>query len=335
MKWIKKIVVGIVCIFVCGASYQFISTKLDEHRYPPLGQMVDVGGYKLHMYSTGSGGPAVILESGLGCPTPDWGLVQPEIAKFTQVVSYDRAGLGWSEASPLSRTSEHIVQELHTLLQNANIPKPYILVGHSFGGNNVQLYAATYPDEVLGIVLVDSCHEEQESRLPPNPFQERLKLLQNPSMVRFMSTFGISRFRSQVLKKRMPLLPDSMEKAHLALIATTKHRCTISAEIRNLPESLKQLENTNRSSLKNKPCIVLSAGREPDLTKFAISEEEQNAIHKMQLVWNELQNDLASKFENSHHFIAEKSDHFIPFHQPELVIDAVRGLINPKINEDL
>jgi len=157
----------IIVLLVAGIAYQGIRSKREKRKYPPPGEMVDVGGYKLHLYSAGSGGPAVILDAGLGCISTHWCLVQPEIAKFTQAVSFDRAGLGWSESSPFPRTSKQIVQELHTLLINAHVPKPYVLVGHSFGGLNAQLYAATYPDEVLGLVLVDSGDEQMEKKMPP------------------------------------------------------------------------------------------------------------------------------------------------------------------------
>lgn len=328
-KWSKRIGLTLfflmAVILVGGASYQFISTKSDEKAYPPLGQMVDVGGYKVHLHSTGSGGPAVILEAGLGCISSDWGLVQPEIAKFTKVVSYDRAGTGWSEPSPFPRTSQQIVEELHTLLQKANIPKPYILVGHSFGGTNVQLYAATYPDEVQGIVLVDSCHEEQERRLPPNPIEGQMKLMQSPKAVYLMSTFGISRLISQMyLKAMMLFLPEPMLNTHLALCSTTKHGCTISAEVSSLTESLKQLENADRSRIMYKPCYVLTAGLETDMTKLGVPQER---MHELQVVWNELQVDLAGKFNDVRHLVAENSDHMIPWHQPELVVQAVKELM--------
>ena len=332
-KWCKRIALGFLCLIaislVAGASYQFISTKIDERTYPPPGQMVDVGGYKLHLYKSGSGGPVVVLDSGLGCISSDWGSVQSDIAKFIQVVSYDRAGTAWSEASPFPRTSEQIVQELRTLLHKAHIPKPYILVGHSFGGGNAQLYAATYPDEVLGIVLVDSCHEEQEKRLPPHPLDQQMKLMQSRGAVYFMSTFGISRLMAKMyLKSMMPDLPEAMQNRHIALCSTTKHGKTVSAEASSLTESLKQLENVDRSRIQDIPCCVLTAGRKPDLSEFGMSEEQQKFIDKMYLVWQELQNELAAKFEHSKHLIAEKSDHMIPWHQPEIIVQAVKEILN-------
>ncbi len=318
----------VALLLFSGVSYQFITTKYDESKYPPLGQMVDVGGYRLHLYSMGVGGPAVVLEAGMGCISSDWGLVQPEIAKFTQVVSYDRAGTGWSEPSPFPRTSQQIVHELHALLEKAQIPKPYILVGHSFGGNNVQLYAATYPDDVLGIVLVDSCHEDQERRLPRHPLIEwQMKLMQSPKTVYLMSTLGISRFMAlKYIHVMKPFLPEMMHQRHLALCSTTKHDCAVAAEGSFLSTSLKQVKDADRSLIKNKPCFVISAGAVPDISKLGFSQE---FVQEMHTVWNDLQKDLALKFEGSHHLIAEKSDHMVQWHQPELVIYAVKNLLKP------
>lgn len=328
-KCCKKIGIGlaslIALLIVIGVSYQLVKTKLDEGSYPPPGQMVDIGGYRLHLRSMGTGGPAVILDTGLGGPSPAWGLVQPEIAKFTQVVSYDRAGNGWSDASPFPRTSRQIIEELHTLLMKANIPKPYTLVGHSFGGNNVQLYAATYPDEVEAIVLVDSCHEEQLRRLPPSPFETQMKWMQNSKVVYLMSALGFTRALSQLYSDiMMPFLPESLKNVHLALCFTTKHQFAVSQEALLISDSLKQLEEADRSLIQNKPCVVLAAGLETDMTTYGISQE---GMHEMKAVWDELQKELASKFVNSRHLIAEHSDHMISFYQPELIVRAVKDLV--------
>jgi pimeloyl-ACP methyl ester carboxylesterase len=334
-KWTRRITFYSFCLIAAlllgGAALQWIYTQQDLRRFPPTGQMVDIGGYKLHLHTTGSGGPAVILDSGLGCISSDWGLVQSQLEKWTQVVSYDRAGTGWSEPSPHPRTSQHIVYELHTLLENAHIPKPYILVGHSFGGNNVQLYATCYPDEVLGLVLVDSCHPEQELQLPRNQLLERqLKIAKCPKVIYFISTCGISRLLSpKYLNVMMPFLPEAMQQRHLALCSTTKHDCTVAQEAAALSTSLQQLHKANFSLIKNKPCFVLSAGRIPDMSKYGLS---QAFVHEMHTAWSRLQHDLASKFNHSSHLIAEKSDHMIPWHQPELISNAVHSLdqINTK-----
>src|SRR4030095_2709756 len=118
--------------------------------FPPPGKLVDVGGWRLHLNCTGearASQPTVILEAGLGDFSVEWSLVQPGVAKFARVCSYDRAGTGWSEMGPNPRTMRQIVFELHTLLEKAGVRPPYALVGHSYGGVLVRLYSITYPAE--------------------------------------------------------------------------------------------------------------------------------------------------------------------------------------------
>ena len=143
-KWTKIIGLGFLgtaaILALSGMAYQTICTKLDKRRYPPIGKMVDIGGYSLHINYQGNKGPTVVLDSGQGCNSLDWALVQPSLAEFTRVCSYDRAGYGWSDESPKERSAGNMVDELHSLLHKADIPAPYILVGHSLGGVNVRLY---------------------------------------------------------------------------------------------------------------------------------------------------------------------------------------------------
>ena len=332
VTWV--IIVYLFCpVSLTSTSYPPTSNVFDSGKNTPPGTLVDVGGYRLHMYCTGSDAPAVILDSGLGGISTDWELVQGEIAKFTTVVSYDRAGIAWSEVGPLPRTSKQIVKELHSLLANANIPKPYILVGHSFGGNNVQLYAATYPNEVLGIVLVDSSHEEQGSILPPHPLGDLAELMQNPEDRSFKSTFGMSCFVTQLyLNSKLPFLPESMQNARLTVCSSAKHCHTITSESESFPESLTQLARADRSCIKNKPCFVLTMGQATDLRTFGLFDERtlQKAIEKQkawQHAWKDLQRDLVSKFNRVRQVIAKKSDHAIIWNQPELIIQAVENLI--------
>lgn len=324
-KWVKWFVLFVLLLLGVGASYQYIATQFDEERFPPPGEMVDVGGYRMHLLRMGSGGPVVVLDIGFGCISTDWGLVQPEIAKLTEVVSFDRAGTGWSEESPKERTSKNMVEELHTLLQRANIPAPYVLVGHSFGGCNVQLYAATYPDEVFGLVLVDSCHHDLLKKLPPVMLRGRMRWLQNPQAVWFFTFFGVSRLISEGFKEKMvPYLPQAMRDVRYALGSTTKHQCTLSNEAKCFGESEKELASADRSLCKGKPCYILSAGKRTDLTRYGVEEIESK---QYQAIWDDLQKDLAAQYEGSHHRIAERSDHMIPWHQPDLVIESIKEII--------
>jgi hypothetical protein len=169
----------IVALLIVGLSgtgllYQSIASAQDASSYPAPGKLIDVGGYRLHLYCTGTGrpgSPTVILDAAFGDTSLAWSKVQPSVASFTRVCSYDRAGYGWSDTSPLPRTARRVVTELHTLLTRAGVPGPYVLVGHSYGGLFVQLYAYTYPHEVAGLVLVDSVHEDQ-IRYPALPIAD-------------------------------------------------------------------------------------------------------------------------------------------------------------------
>ncbi len=143
---------------------------------PSPGNLVKVSGYEMYLYCMGTGTPTVILEAGLNDVSETWSLVQPEVASFTRVCAYDRAGLGKSELGPEPRDSYQIIKELHTLLTNAGIEGPYVLVGHSLGGIYMRLFADYYPEEVVGLVLVDSAHVDDPKRcneiLPPETLNE-------------------------------------------------------------------------------------------------------------------------------------------------------------------
>ena len=165
-KALLGLVVVLLALAVAGATYQAIATERAERAYPPPGEMVDVGGHSLHINCVGQGSPTVLLDAGSGGFSAQWVRVQREVSGTTRVCAYDRAGMGWSEMGPDPRDAEQITGELHTLLKGANIDGPYALVGHSYGGLYVRTYAARYPDEVAGVVLVDSSSPKQVGHQP-------------------------------------------------------------------------------------------------------------------------------------------------------------------------
>lgn len=312
LRLVKK-TFAILIVFICiGASYQFVSTSLDNNYYKPPGQLVDIGGYRLHMLLQGKGDSTVVLDAGLGCLSLDWSFVQSESAKFAQVVSYDRAGYGWSDESPHPRTSLQMVDELHRLLERANLKKPYILVGHSFGGINIRLYENLYPDEVKALVFVDSCHERQDTLLVEdfeNELIDNLTSWGNPYLGRFSTPLGISRilgYFSQV-KQDLNVFPEEIQNKYLSFISSNQYARTVWEEDRHFSESLRQLEQSNRH-LQNKPLIVITAG-DPDDS-----------------VWNRLQKEIALLSNASVHFYAKESDHMIPWHEPQIIVEAIRSL---------
>src|SRR3954470_7908729 len=132
-----------------------------ERTPPPTGRLVDLGGHRLHVRCTGSGHPTVVVENGLGDFSFDWELVERGVSEFARICTYDRAGYAWSDPGPRPRTFAQLNLELHDALAKLGEKAPYVLVGHSFGGPVVRQYALTYPGEVVGMILVDSVHEDQ------------------------------------------------------------------------------------------------------------------------------------------------------------------------------
>lgn len=170
IRFVYRTLLGITVLVpvlaTIGVIYQTAATEADRRNFPPPGNLIDVGGFKMHIHCEGQGSPTVILEAMSGGASPYWGWVQPEVAKETHVCVYDRAGFYWSDSDPEPQSLARTVRNLHTLLVNANIPGPYVLVGHSIGGLYVRKFAEEYPGLVAGVVLLDTGHPQQFNQYP-------------------------------------------------------------------------------------------------------------------------------------------------------------------------
>jgi len=160
MGWAWWCLCGLAALLGLTASAEAICEARDRVRFPPPGQMIDIGGRRLHILCKGTApGPTIVIEQGAGSPSILWWPIQDKVAAFARVCTYDRAGYLWSDPAKTVRTLEDRVADLHALLAGAKIPAPYILVGHSFGGPLVRLYAHLHPTEIAGMVLVDTTEE--------------------------------------------------------------------------------------------------------------------------------------------------------------------------------
>ena len=298
---------------------------MSTHSYPPIGQLVNIGSHRLHLYATGEGSPSVVFESGGASWSLDWFLVQSEVAKFTQACSYDRAGYGWSDPGSKPRTAEQMAKELHTLLLQANIPKPYVLVGASYGGHPVRLYAKYFPDEVAGIILVDARHESMNSRLPPSWRQMEKG---GKAVLRFMLLASRLKLLTLVAKlagdtavppiaKRLPpeILPMYLEVGF-----TPKYWANNLDELEASAESDKQVSAAG--GLGSLPLTVIRHGISGMFTRMPSSQAEQ-----AEQIWQTLQTELAQLSTDSQLLVAEKSGHGIQIEQPELVVAAIRDMV--------
>jgi pimeloyl-ACP methyl ester carboxylesterase len=174
-KKTERLVLSLIAFVAVAlaASSGFNAIALYYFRHPPPGQMCLVNGHKMRIDCAGSGSPTIVLEAGAGNDGLIWGGVQPVLAKTTRVCSYDRAGMGWSDALPPPRDADHVIAELHGLLAAAKINSPIVLIGHSRGGIYIRDYATRYPAQVAGLIFVDSSTPLQERNPAIKAFDEK------------------------------------------------------------------------------------------------------------------------------------------------------------------
>ncbi|MGH8509131.1 MAG: alpha/beta fold hydrolase [Gammaproteobacteria bacterium] len=270
-----------------------------------VARRIDIGGFYLSVACLGKGRPTVILDHGIGSSSRDWRHVQRGLASTTRVCSYDRAGYGQSDPGPEPRTSSRIASELRTLVDRAELPPPYLLAGHSFGGYNMRAFAELYPDETAGLVLVDSPHEEQADRF----FQtEAMRRLDPHGSLQYL-------WESEILGSLSAI--DLKPFARL-LGPRSASMQGIFGEIAGFAESSRELRSfSNHDKL---PVVVIAHGQRVLAGGGALSDQLEDQ-------WLSLQKELASRFKHHRFIVAEHSGHNIPLEQPDLVIDAIKRLI--------
>lgn len=326
-----KIFYSLVILILFGMAYQYVVTKIESNIHKAPGKMVDIGGVKLHIHEMGQEheGPVIVLDMGIGGNMLYWNGVQEEIAQFAHVVSFDRAGIGWSEKSPFERTSYNIIEETRKLLKASGIKGPYIIVGHSFGGLNARIYAKKYKDEVAGIVLVDSSHEDQENDLP------RSKAFMNRVLdTHFLHPFisGLSKVGGIRLYRFFSgdsenFSPDRY-KVSKAKESSNKFIDTLLEEWRLFGKNLEYARRFDRD-LGDIPVTVVTAAM--DISKEACElhgHYDMDRCRKGYKVWHDLQKDLTTRSTNSKQILAKNSAHIVHHYEPELVVEAVRDMLS-------
>lgn len=319
-----------------GALYQAAAAARDRRSFPAQGKLVDVDGHRLHIICAGEGSPSVILDAGLAGLGADWALVQSEVARFACVCAYDRAGYGWSDPGPLPRTSERIAGELHTLLQRARVPAPYVLVGHSFGGFNIRVFVGRYPSEVAGLVLVDPAVESFASDLTPTararlarieraevPALRLAALLARVGIVRLVAggfslgvldLFNALPWPARAQARSQRYLPGFFETAHSELLTFAESGYQAAAA----------------GPLGSRPVVMLTATGQGDIGQHPLPFMgiDPSFVETLLAARVRAHANIARRLStNIHHIVTSESGHLIMLSQPERVVDAIREVV--------
>jgi pimeloyl-ACP methyl ester carboxylesterase len=315
LVWIRRIlglIVLLIAIASAGLIYQAVAQQIDERNFPPPGQLVDIGGYKLHISCIGHGSPTVILDAAGGNSSASWGLVQPDLARSTRVCAYDRAGMGWSERGPWPRDLKQHVRELHALLSGAEIEGPYVMVGHSYGGRVALVYAREYPSEVVGMALIDPGKLDDDPRFPPENRADLAAENRTVTVARWLAPFGVVRLL--LPQTDYADLPVQQRAANDAFNVTTKFFRTVRDQYRVLPQTyLQQREVTDLGSM---PLIVMSASVPDDATRR---------------VWTEMNGELSRLSTVGAHRVVNGATHAQLLYKLEyarMTIDAVQEVMD-------
>jgi pimeloyl-ACP methyl ester carboxylesterase len=282
----------IFALAITGMIYQTAATESDQRKYPPPGELVNVDGYKMHIYCMGGGSPTIILDHVAGGSSVDWALIQPKLAEHTRVCAYDRAGFGWSDDNPTPRTMEEQVHELHELLQGANEQGPYILVGHSYGARVSRVYAAKYPDEVSGMVLMDAGILSDDPRYPAELHSQAESNDKMIRAARWLAPFGVVRLTQPLMGLSTFDLPEEARLSSVSFSTSPRFFQSLIAQGESMPTVLQ--EEHEVTSLGNIPLLVLTA-TEPD-----------DAVRK---VWSQANIEMATLSTNGSYQIVNGATH--------------------------
>jgi pimeloyl-ACP methyl ester carboxylesterase len=316
-----RLSIVIFILAIAGIIYQTAATESDQRKYPPPGVLVNVDGYKMHIYCMGEGSPTIILDHVSGGSSVDWALIQPKLAEHTRVCAYDRAGFGWSDYNPAPRTLEQQVKELHGLLQGANERGPYVLVGHSYGAHVSRVYAAKYPNEVAGMVLMDAGILYDDPRYPAELHSDAESEDKMLRAARWLSPFGLVRLTRPLMELPTFDLPEEARLASASFSVTPRFFQSL-LQGDSMPTVFQ--EEREVTSLGNIPLLVLVA-TEPD-----------NAVRK---VWNQANIEMAGLSTHGSYRIVEGATHISLAYRKDDAQVCIDGILEVlaavRNNEDL
>lgn len=282
-RWLLYPVFAMLALAAVGGGYETVREATDASAYPMPGQLIDVGGHSLHLNCTGSGSPTVVLEPGAGGMSSNLGWITPAVARDTRVCVYDRAGRGWSEPADTPQDAAQIATDLHTLLQRGHVPGPFVLAGHSFGGLYVLTFAARYPDEVAGMVLIDSTAPASATKpraASPGDGGSYDVMGRVSALVSTSARFALGRLYAQLASGGLP--PQSQDEVDASTAAASNLRSTIDEYVQ---ANTSMEEAASLDDLADKPLAVLTAGSGSDAAHLASQNKlatlSTNSVHRV------------------------------------------------------
>lgn len=309
---------ALLLIAAAGAAYNAGSLAYYRHRAGVPGKLYTVNGAPMHIYCTGQGAPAIVLETGLGDDFTIWAKVQPALAKITRVCSYDRSGWGWSPARAGVRDADTIAAELHQLLAAAGVQAPFVLMGHSIAGLYLRSYAAHYPAQLAGMVLVDAATPLQNDRLPPALIKIQDAQRSELPYQQVLMALGWYRMRGMCTD-----VQPGMEGYSAWIKADScvpSQMSTMATELDALPVSGQ--ETIHAGPYGQLPLLIFS--RDPASVP---SNWPADLAHANAVVWEQMQEESKALSHNSRRIVARRSDHYVHIDRPELVIDEVTKFV--------
>ena len=315
------VVLIIILMLISGSLFEMISYKNIKNSYPPDGVMINVGNREIHVNIKGNKTnlPPVVIETGTGNWSYDWQIVQEELSKHTQVITYDRAGYGWSDPPPDGFSIDMTIDDLSKILEVSNINTPVILVGHSVGGIYTRLFADKFPEKVSGLILIDSRNEFFAKQAPE--FNKKFFDTQDQTMNGILSRIGLVRLLGETMFS--DAMPDYLSaKKYVNVQWDSPFFKVLNEEIQQIKTAEKSLETTQ--SLGKKPLIIMTPS-EADLqaTALGFSEKEENDLKKK---WLEAQKQLEKLSANSEYITIPNSSHAVMYDQPEAIVKAILSM---------
>jgi pimeloyl-ACP methyl ester carboxylesterase len=279
-RWLLYPVIAMLAVAAVGGGYETVSAATDTQPAMP-GRSIDVAGHSMHLHCTGTGGPTVVLQPGGGEMSSNMGWIAPRVAAHTRVCVYDRPGRGWSEAVSTPQDATQIATDLHSLLRRGNVPGPYVLAGHSFGGLYVLTYAARYPDEVAGMVVIDTTAPKDEPTASASNDADPYDLVDRvATLVSTSSQFGLTRLEAMAEVATLP--PKSSDEATASLKTGDSFRAFIDEF---LSANASMGEAAALTDFGDKPLVILTAGVGSDADFVATHEQlaalSTNGVHRV------------------------------------------------------